>query len=277
MLNKILDGKKLSEKFLRKIKKQITKLDALPGLAAILVGDDPASTLYVRLKKEACEKCGVHFHRYFFDENCHEEEIIKSIDFLNQDPETHGILVQLPLPKKFNTEKIISSIDYRKDIDGFHPRNQANMKKCVYKVMPPLPMGIIELVNSTKIKIENKNIVILCNHKIFSQPFICVWGEKNKITTVTLKDNDWKQHVEQADLLIVCVGQANLITNDLIKKDVIIIDVGINKVKGKLVGDVDLKSVLEKVSFISPVPGGVGPMTIAMLLQNLVKIKSFLK
>ena len=277
MPNKILNGKTLAEKFLKKIHRQVSKMTGPPGLAAILVGDDPASTLYVKLKKEACDKCGIHFHSYLFDKNCSEEEIIKSIEFLNQDPETHGILVQLPLPKKFNTEKIISSIDYRKDIDGFHPKNRANMKKCVYKVMPPLPQGIIELVNSAKIKIENKNIVILCNHKIFSQPFICVWGDKNKITTVTLKEKNWQQDVAKADLLIVCVGQANLITENLIKKNAIVIDVGINKINDKVVGDVDLKNVLDKVSFISPVPGGVGPMTIAMLLQNLVKIKEFLK
>jgi methylenetetrahydrofolate dehydrogenase (NADP+)/methenyltetrahydrofolate cyclohydrolase len=277
MPDKILDGKKLSEKILKKIQKQVAKMEALPGLAAILVGDDPASTLYIRLKKEACEKCGVHFHCYFFGENCSEEEIVKSIEFLNHDPDTHGILVQLPLPPKFNTEKIISSIDYRKDIDGFHPKNHANMKKCVYKVMPPLAQGIIELIKSSKIKIENKNIVVLCNHKIFSQPFICVWGKTNKIITVTLKEKNWRHEVVQADLLIVCVGQANLITENLIKKDAIVIDVGINKVNDKVVGDVDLKNVLDKVSFISPVPGGVGPMTIAMLLQNLVTIKNILK
>ena len=277
MQNKILNGKILAEKFLKKIHRQVIKMTEPPGLTAILVGNDPSSTLYVKLKKDACDKCGVRFHRYLFDQNCSEEEIIKSIEFLNQDPETHGILVQLPLPKKFNTEKIISSINFRKDIDGFHPKNRANMKKCVYKVMPPLPQGIIELVNSAKIKIENKNIVVLCNHKIFSQPFICVWGNKNQITTVTLKEKKWQQEVAKADLLIVCVGQANLITANLIKKDAIVIDVGINKANNKVVGDVDLKNVLDKVSFISPVPGGVGPMTIAMLLKNLVEIKKLLK
>lgn len=277
MQNRILDGKKIAEKFLKKIASEVGKMTTVPGLAAILIGDDPASTLYVRLKKEACEKCGIHFHCYFFDQNCPEEAIIKSIEFLNHDPETHGILVQLPLPKKFNADNIISSIDYRKDIDGFHPKNQANMKKCVYKVMPPLAQGIIELVNSTKIKIKNKNIVILCNHKLFGQPFVCVWGEKNQLTTVTLKEKNWQDAVKLADVLLVCVGKPKLITENLIKENAIIIDVGINKVNGKIVGDVDLKNVLEKVSFISPVPGGVGPMTIAMLLRNLVTIAKILK
>ncbi|NQT49183.1 bifunctional 5,10-methylenetetrahydrofolate dehydrogenase/5,10-methenyltetrahydrofolate cyclohydrolase [Candidatus Kuenenbacteria bacterium] len=273
MPDKIIDGKELSRKFLQKIKEQARELDSKPGLAAVLIGDDPSSHLYVKLKRYACDECEINFHKYVFEDNQTDEDIINCIEFLNKDPETTGVIVQLPLPEKYNTEKIIAALDYRKDIDGFHPKNQESMKKCDYKIMPPLPLAIIELVNSTKEIIENKNIVVLCNHKLFGDPFNCHWAKNNTVNILTLEDLGWKKKVAQADILIVAIGCVQLITSDMIKQDAIIIDVGINQLGDIVVGDVDFGGVLKKAKFITPVPGGVGPMTIAMLLQNLIELK----
>lgn len=272
--NKVIDGKGLSEKFIREVRDKVITKNELKGLAIILIGNDPSSQLYVKLKNRACENCGIPFHQYCFDKEAKEEDILASIDFLNNDPETAGILIQLPLPEKFDTDKIISAMDYRKDIDGFHPKNRKNMEACNFHVLPPLPLGIVEMVNATGEKIEDKNIVILCNHKLFGDPFKCVWGEKNQIDIITMDDADWKDKVAEADVLIVSIGLPYFIDKDMIKEGSIVIDVGINKLEdGEIVGDVNFADVIDKVGFISPVPGGVGPMTIAMLLKNLLKIQ----
>ncbi|MFH0779773.1 MAG: bifunctional 5,10-methylenetetrahydrofolate dehydrogenase/5,10-methenyltetrahydrofolate cyclohydrolase [Parcubacteria group bacterium] len=287
MINKLIDGQFLSQKIITKIKKQVDLMPRQPGLAAVLIGDDERSQLYVKLKKAACEKCGIFFHAYKFSNDCDEKQILECIDFLNKDDEVNGILVQLPLAKKFNTDKIINAIDYKKDIDGFHPINRQNMKKCVYKIIPPLPLAIIELENSTKEIIKNKKIVVLCNNKIIGGPFKCVWGKDNDLKILDLNDK-WKDAVKEADVLITAIGKPKFIKKNMIKEGVIVVDAGINKIqsarhkaqnkskiknsKSKIVGDVDFKDVLSTVKFITPVPGGVGPMTIAMLLTNLVKI-----
>jgi len=270
--DKIINGKELSKKFLQKTKEQIRELGIKPGLAAILIGNDPSSQLYIKLKRHACNDCEIDFHQYHFEGDYTEEELIDCIKFLNNDLETTGILIQLPLPPKYNTEKIIKALDYRKDIDGFHPTNRAKMQKCEYRLLPPLPLAIVELVNSTGQEIKNKEIVILCNHLLFAAPFSCVWGKDNQVKAKTLEDKDWQTAVKKADILIVAIGKPLFINTDMIKKDATIIDVGINKLGDKIVGDVDYNSVLNKVKFITPVPGGVGPMTIAMLLHNLVQL-----
>lgn len=272
--NKIIDGKSLSEKIIREVRDEALNKENLKGLAIILVGEDPSSHLYVKLKGKACDKCGIPFHKYYFEADSSEEEIKKSIEFLNKDDDVAGILIQLPLPEKFDTDKIISAMDYRKDIDGFHPKNRENMKSCKFHAMPPLPLGIIEMVKDTGQTIENKNIVILCNHKLFGDPFKCAWGKKNKIDIITTEDESWKETVSQADILVVSIGIPYFISKDMIKEGATIIDVGINKLDdGEIVGDVNIADVIDKVGFISPVPGGVGPMTIAMLLKNLLKLQ----
>jgi len=272
--NKIIDGKGLSEKFIREVRQEALKKADLKGLAIILVGEDPSSQLYVKLKNRACENCDIPFHEYCFEKDAKEEDILATIDFLNKDTETSGILIQLPLPEKFDTNKIIKAMDFKKDIDGFHPENRKNMETCNYRVLPPLPLGIVEMVKATGETIENKKIVILCNHKLFGDPFKCVWGEKNKISILTTEDDNWKDKVAEADVLIVSIGIPYFIEKDMIKDGCIIIDVGINKLDdGEIVGDVNFAEVIDKVGFISPVPGGVGPMTIAMLLKNLLKIQ----
>lgn len=272
--NKIIDGKTLADKFLQQTRDSLIHKKNIKGLSVLLVGEDPGSHLYVKLKKKACFYCGIPFHQYNFDAKTSEKEIIECIKFLNTDGDVAGILIQLPLPDHLNTEKILTSMDYRKDIDGFHPRNQENMKKCIYRIAPPLPLGILELVKSTNEKIENKKIVILCNHKLFGDPFKCFWGKENDIQVTTTEDKNWKQSVKDADVLIVSIGIAFFITKAMIKKNCIIIDVGINKLHdGAVVGDVNIDDVVNTVKYISPVPGGVGPMTIAMLLQNLIKLQ----
>lgn len=270
--SKILNGKELSQKILLDVRRQVLKMERKPGLTVILIGDDPSSHLYVKLKKQACEACDIEFHRYFFDANCKLEEVLAVIDFLNNDPDVDGILVQLPLPPEFNTNQIISAISPKKDVDGFHPENITKIKKCDLRFVSPLVLGIVELIKSTKEDITGKNIVILCNHEIFGEPFHCFYGKDNKVEIVTLENKDYQEKIRQADVLIVSLGKAQFITAPMIKKDAIIIDVGINKENEEIFGDVDLNGVLSKVKFITPVPGGVGPMTIAFLLQNLLKL-----
>ena len=269
---KIIDGKKLSEEILADICKQVRHKKVQPGLAAILIGDDPSSHLYVKLKKAACEKCDINFHRYLFENDYKTQDIIDVINFLNNDEDVNGILVQLPLPKGLDTDKIIAAIDPQKDVDGFHPENLKKLKNCDNKIVSPLIGGIMELIKATGEKIANKNICILCNHKIFGEPFHCFFDKSNTIKIVTLKDKDYKKAVSEADVLIVSIGKPKFIKQNKIKDGAIIIDVGINKVKEKVVGDVDLKAVIKKVKFITPVPGGVGPMTVAMLLKNLISL-----
>lgn len=271
MQSKLLDGKSLSEKIIKQIRATVHDMTEKPGLAAILVGDDPSSHLYVKLKKKACDFCDVHFGQYLFNDAHSDKDVIAAIEFLNQDPQVHGILVQLPLPAKFNTEKIIAAIDPRKDVDGFHPENVKRMEACNLKIVSPLVLGIVELIKSTEEEIKNKKFVILCNHKIFGKPFHCFYGANNNINIIT-PDEDYKTVAAEADILIVSVGRPNFIKARSIKKDAIVIDVGINKVGDTVVGDVDFKDAINKVKFITPVPGGVGPMTIAMLLRNLLAL-----
>jgi len=269
---KIIDGRKLSLQMLVDIRQKVLKLDQTPGLAVLLIGDDPSSHLYVKLKKKACEDCNIDFHRYLFNAHTPEDEIVKVIEFLNNDPDTTGILVQLPLPEGYNTDRIIGAIDPNKDVDGFHPVNLENIKQCNLKIVSPLVLGIVELIKSTGEVIENKKITILCNHKIFGEPFHCFFDASNTIDIVTLEDADYQEKVATADILVVSIGKQQFITAEMIKQDAIIIDVGINKVNDEIFGDVDFESVISKVKYITPVPGGVGPMTISLLLENLIKL-----
>ncbi len=260
---KLIDGKNIAEKTLDAVTQKVAKLEHKPGLAVILVGDNPSSQLYIKLKQEACEEVGINFHSYLLEENVMEEKIIEVINFLNNDQETTGILVQLPLPPKFNTDKIIKAIDPKKDVDGFHQKS---------KFISPNILGIIELLNSTGTDLKNKKITILSNSQKFAKPF------DKLLKTSDVKWLDPKSpapmlqvQCQKSDILIVAIGKPKFIKPEMIKKDAILIDVGINKVKDKIIGDID--PGCDKVaSWRSPVPGGVGPMTVAMLLQNLTSI-----
>lgn len=258
---KLIDGKKIADEILVNIAKEVIKLKKRPGLAAILVGDNPASQLYLRLKKEACEKVGLDFHSYFLEKDCPETKVLEVIDFLNNDPETQGILVQLPLPSGFNTDKVIKAIDPKKDVDGFHSHS---------KFTSPNVLGIIELIKSTGLDLKDKKVAILSNSKLFADPFKKLLPKSiiNYSNPKSLITNP--QSLLGYDILIIAVGKPNFLKPSMIKKDAILIDVGINKVKGKTVGDID--PACDKIAaWRSPVPGGVGPMTVAMLLTNLVK------
>ncbi len=258
----LLNGKKLSELILAEIKAKVATLETKPGLAAILVGDNEASKIYLKLKEKACLETDINFHSYLLAENCTEDKIIEVTDFLNKDPETTGILVQLPLPSGFNTAKIIRAIDPSKDVDGFRADSPFTS---------PTALGIIELLRETKVDLKGKNIIILSNSEEFSQPF------KKLLSDSIIEHINTKHHTSDfglrtltADVLIVALGKPHFIKPNQIKNDAILIDVGINKKDGKTVGDID-PDCDEIASWRSPVPGGVGPMTVAMLMQNLIK------
>ncbi len=257
---KLIDGKKIADKILDDIFKKLISKKAKPDLACILIGNNKASKMYLKIKEKACLKAGINFHSYQLDKDCPEEKIIEVINFLNNDPDVTGILIQLPLPVKLKTNKLINAIKPEKDIDGF----QANSK-----FTSPTVQGIIELLKSTKEELSNKKIIILSNSAEFAKPFNKLLN-KSKIYHIKPTDNKLADKLQDADILIVAIGKPNFLKPNMIKKGVILIDVGITKIKNKTIGDIDPKC--DKIAaFRSPVPGGVGPMTVAMLLKNLIK------
>lgn len=271
---KMIDGKVLAENIQADIAKKIFQGKIKPSLAVLLVGDDPASVLYVELKKKAAQKVGIDFHEYLLSENSPQEHILEIINFLNHDKHTDAILVQLPLPKHLDTDKIIRALDPSKDVDGFHPKNIENLLNDKSDFIPGLPLGIIKLLESTKEDLKGKKSLIISKSDVFFKPLNKLLRDKGLETKVIKPvDLELKKSVLEADVLIVSCGQAFFITADMVKKDAIIIDVGTNKLeKNYVVGDVDYSGVFEKVKFITPVPGGVGPMTVAMLLYNTLKL-----
>lgn len=273
-MDKILDGLKLAATIQQEIKEDLAKKNIRPGLAVILVGNDSASRLYVSKKKKACLDVGIEFHEYLLKADSSQENILETIDFLNRDEQVNAILVQLPLPKKFDTDKIIKAIDPKKDVDGFHPANIENFLKNKALITPGLPLGILRLLEETKENLSGKTAVIVSRSKVFSKPMIKILEDRNMLVSlVNPDDKNLSEKTKQADVLIVSCGQAFLIKKDMVKTDAIIIDVGTNKIdKNYVVGDVDYTSVFPQVKFITPVPGGVGPMTVAMLLYNTVKL-----
>lgn len=272
----ILDGKKLSQKIESDIKLQVEKLNKngiTPGLAVILVGDDPASNSYVSMKSKACERCGINSVVRKFDKEISEEALLQEIETLNDDNKIHGILVQLPLPKHIDTNKVLESISYTKDVDGFHPHNAGKLFYNLPSMQPATPMGIITLLKEYKIDLQGKDVVIVGASNIVGKPLAAMFLNENSTVTIChIYTKNLKEHTIKADILCVGVGKTNLITSDMIKDGAIVVDIGINKLEnGKIVGDVDYGNVSQKTSYITPVPGGVGPMTIASLLQNTLK------
>ncbi len=269
----IIDGKKIAEEIKADLAKEIFQNFYKPNLAVILVGSDPASQLYVSLKKQAAKKVGIEFHEYLMPENTPQEKILEAIDFLNHDENIDAILIQLPLPNNLNTDKIIQSIDPAKDVDGFHPENIKKLLNNETNFIPGLPLGIIKLLESTKENLANKKAVIIAKSEIFYQPLKKLLNNlKVETEIVDPKDKNIKDKTKTADILISAVGLAFFITADMVKDKAIVIDVGTNKVNDYTVGDVDYSSVFEKTSHITPVPGGVGPMTVAMLLYNTLQL-----
>src|SRR3989338_2725680 len=279
MTAKIIDGKKIAEGIKEKLKFQIEGLTIKPCLAVILVGNNPASNVYVNMKEIECTKLGIILKKYCLKENLFEEKLLNLIKALNNDVHVHGILVQLPLPSHIDEFNIIEAIEPKKDVDGFHAINMGCLFIGTPKFEPCTPKAIIEMINSTNITIEGKHAVIVGRSKIVGNPVAQLLLQHN--TTVTIchsKTHDLKEYTKQAYILVVAVGIPHLIKEDMIKEGAIVIDVGVNRIeditykKGYyLCGDVDFEKVINKASYISPVPGGVGPVTIAMLMSNTLK------
>lgn len=275
---KIINGRSLAKSIKLEIAQKVSTMVEKPALAAILVGDDPASHLYVKLKEKACKKVGITFHKYLLEENASKEEILAAIDFLNNDEGTDGILVQLPLPNREWEDEIIQALKPTKDVDGFHPQTVKNLLAGDESIIPGLAAGIVHLALSTPENLDNKKALIVCNTEIFATPIQYLLQKNNIISEIVLKDDvELKNKVKNADIIIIAVGHENFLTADMVSENAIIIDVGINEnknAKNGVVGDCDYESFSQMDGYITPVPGGVGPMTVAMLLYNVWKIKS---
>ncbi len=280
--DKLIDGKIVSNQVKEEVREETEKLIARgikPGLVVVLVGEDPASAVYVRNKSKACEKAGIVSETIKLPEETTEEDLLNLIAQLNNDPKYHGILVQLPLPEHINETKMIELINPLKDVDCFHPVNVGKLVSGRPYVLPCTPAGILRLLQANDISTEGKHVVIIGRSNIVGKPLANLLIQKSPqanstVTVVHSRTKNIAHYTRQADILIAAMGKANFVTEDMIKENVVIIDVGINRVSADnekgyiLAGDVDFKNVLPKVSKITPVPGGVGPMTIAMLLKN---------
>lgn len=284
---KIIDGKELSNTIKEEIKLKVDKLRAekknIPHLAAVLVGDDPASQAYVRNKVRSCEQVGFESTLIRKDESISEEELLDIVRDLNESEDIDGFIVQLPLPAHIDEIKVTLAIDHRKDVDGFHPVNFGRMAQGLPSYIPATPLGILTILERYKIDPTGKQVVVVGRSNIVGTPIALLLSRKEKIgnATVTLTHSrtiDIAAEIARADIIIAAIGVPGFVTGNMIKKGAVIIDVGINRVEDKtrksgyrLVGDVDFDSVSEKCSFITPVPGGVGPMTVASLLLNTFK------
>ena len=271
---KIIDGKALAAKKQAALQEKVERLKAesglVPGLVVILVGDDPASQVYVRNKERFAKKVGFLSETVRLSESISEEELIQVIEKYNKDERFHGILVQLPLPKHINDKRVILAIDPKKDVDGFHPMNTGHLWSGRPVMVPCTPAGIMELLREYEVALEGKTAVIIGRSNIVGKPMAQLLLEKN--ATVTLahsRTRDLAKVTKQADILIVAIGQGHVVTADFVKEGAVVIDVGMNRdVDGRLIGDVDFEGVEPIASLITPVPGGVGPMTITMLMEQ---------
>ena len=270
---KILDGKALSDKIKSNLKKQIGKLGITPGLAVVLVGDDPASFTYVNMKERACREAGIYSIVHKMPLDISQDKILETIKMMNKNPNIDGILVQLPLPSHIDETLILEAIDPKKDVDGFHPYNVGRLVSGLDGFVSCTPLGVMRLLAEYNIDPKGLDVCIVGASNIVGKPMMnLLLNEFATIDICHIYTKDLKSHTKRADMLIVGVGKVNLITKDMVKDNAIVIDIGINRLKnGKLVGDVDFEKVSKKCSFITPVPGGVGPMTIAMLLKNTVQ------
>jgi len=273
----LIDGKALSQKVQDSVASEVEKLkqekNIVPGLAVILVGDDPASHAYVNMKAKACEKVGFYSITHNMPDTISQDEIIATIEMINANPRIDGILVQLPLPKHIDTDKILEVIDPRKDVDGFHAYNVGRLVTGLDSFVPCTPLGVMKMFEEYDIDLEGKDVCVVGASNIVGKPMASLLLNANATVTVThIYTKDLKAHTSRADIVVVGVGVPGLIKEDMVKEGAIVIDIGINRLEnGKLVGDVDFENVAKKCSYITPVPGGVGPMTIAMLLANTLK------
>lgn len=268
-----IDGKETSRKVRGEIAKKVEALKAegkITGLAVVIVGENPASQVYVRNKAKACEEVGMYSEVHALPEATTEEELLALVDRLNHEDKIDGILVQLPLPKHINEERVILAIDPSKDVDAFHPVNTGKIMIGNYEFLPCTPAGVMTLLKEYNIEVEGKECVVVGRSNIVGKPQALLLLQKNGTVTVChSRTKNLAEITRRADILVVAIGKAEFITGDMIKEGAVVIDVGMNrKADGKLCGDVEFASAAEKASYITPVPGGVGPMTITTLLQN---------
>src|SRR5918992_1392052 len=273
----IIDGKVVDREVQKHIKEEVEGLERrwgiTPGLAVVLVGDDPGSQLYVRNKEKACKEAGIKSYHHFLFATISEKELLSLIQTLNKDKNVHGILVQLPLPAHIRPERILEAVSPHKDVDGFHPVNQGTLLLGGDGFRPCTPMGIIKLLQSIGCDPKGKNAVVVGRSNIVGKPVALMLLEKH--ATVTLchsRTANLRGEVGRADILIVAIGKAGVVRGDWVKPGAVVVDVGVNRLpNGKLSGDVEFETAKERASAITPVPGGVGPMTICMLLYNTLK------
>lgn len=279
----IIDGKLVSSVVRSKIAEEILDFKnnsgITPGLAVVIVGDNPASMVYVRNKKKACEQVGINSYEIALPADISEADLLERVIQLNNDESVHGILVQLPLPAHINEETIINAIDPKKDVDAFHPSNVGRIMIGNYSFLPCTPAGIMDLLDYYNISISGKKCVVLGRSNIVGKPMAHLLLEKNGTVTVChSRTADLKEETKNADILVVAIGKPEFVTADMVKDGAVVIDVGINRTEdGKLVGDVDFAGVSNVASYITPVPGGVGPMTITTLLKNTLTAAKTIK
>ncbi len=270
-MSKIIDGKKIRNEILDELKKQVKQYMIKPCLAVIQIGEDEASNTYIKAKEKACNEIGIYFKHIKFSETTKEIEVINKIIELNNDEYVHGILLQLPLPEGFNQDKLINYIARNKDVDGLTDINIGKIFNNKQGLVSCTPQGIMKLLEYEKVDIEGKNVTIVGRSNLVGKPLLGLMLNKNATVTIChSKTENLKKHTKNADILVVAVGKKHFITEDMVKEDAIVIDVGINRENNKLYGDVDYEKVKAKVKKITPVPGGVGPMTVAMLMTNVI-------
>lgn len=271
---KIIDGKEVSAQVKEQVKEEAAQLKAATGLqvglAVVIVGNNPASRVYVNNKKKACEAVGFQSFEYALDEGTTQEELLELVEVLNENPQVNGILVQLPLPKQIDEKAIINAISPDKDVDAFHPSNVGRIMIGSYAFLPCTPAGVMELIASTGVSVSGKNCVVIGRSNIVGKPMAMLLLHQNGTVTIChSRTQNLKEICAQADILVAAVGKANFVTADMVKEGAVVIDVGMNRLdNGKLCGDVDFAAVEPKAGYITPVPGGVGPMTFAMLMRN---------
>lgn len=266
----IIDGKAVAQQVKDKIASEVASLEKKPALAVIIVGDDPASKIYVRNKKIACEQVGFKSLEYALPAETTTEQLIELVQALNNDDNVNGILCQLPLPKHIDEKAIINAISPDKDVDAFHPVNVGKIMIGEYNFLPCTPAGVMELIKSTGVEVKGKKAVVVGRSNIVGKPMaMLLLAQSATVTICHSKTKNLAQECKEADILVAAVGVPKLITKDMVKQGAVVIDVGMNRDEnGKLCGDVDFDSVKDVAGYITPVPGGVGPMTIAMLMKN---------
>lgn len=266
----LINGRKIADKIKQDLKNKVAKLKKKPGLAIVLVGKNPASKIYVKLKEKAAQEIGFRFLKYLLPANIKLIKLIRLIKKLNKDKKVHGIVVQFPLPSHLDADRVVEAIESKKDVDGFHPENIKLLKQGKPRLIPGVLAGITKLLESTKAGFKNKKFVILSNCKIFAQPLEILLKRKGlKAKTFYSPLKNYKIDLKKADLVISALGRPRFIKGNMIKSNSILIDVGFTRIKGKAVGDFDFDSCVKKAGYITPVPGGVGPMTVVMLLENV--------